>query len=387
MEYQFEELSDKINSAKSEEQLEFIINEWKININKQKYWINNIYSDNINLIDINKMPKVLEILYKTNDKFKFIIFCMLLEATIFKLPYITNLENIPIFVEKWKLLKNTLSVLVRKYESEITDCLFLILLNTDPKGEYFTEIERKDVIDGINKNLTDIYNYIQKGTNINKNVYLSLEVIFDVSAYLNNEETINLLKQFNSIDIPSQTSIFFVKTLLVNEISSCHAIINKLLSNNQSAYKLLSCLEKIDKLNIIKEKITQEKIAIELMNNWLCYPTELGKLPTNIKFVDKLEDTEGCIFYIFKFTTDNEKLSSRGYMLGISGGFKKGKLTTQNTGFTFSKFETIKEYCYKKQAQDILDMMANYWKNMYQKREERKQNNTEISDNKTNINW
>ena len=48
-------------------------------------------------------------------------------------------------------------------------------------------------------------------------------------------------------------------------------------------------------------------------------------------------------------------------MLGISGGYEKGKVTTQTTGYTFSNFEEIQDD-YKKQAEDIIELIASHWK-------------------------
>ena len=49
-------------------------------------------------------------------------------------------------------------------------------------------------------------------------------------------------------------------------------------------------------------------------------------------------------------------------MIGVSCGFYKGKISSQNTGHTFSNFETITEN-YKNQAEEIIALISNHWKN------------------------
>ena len=61
--------------------------------------------------------------------------------------------------------------------------------------------------------------------------------------------------------------------------------------------------------------------------------------------------------YEYKFTSVKDEFKDRGYMIGISGGFPKDKITTANTGDTFSKFERIEED-YKEQVIEILKLLA-----------------------------
>lgn len=48
-------------------------------------------------------------------------------------------------------------------------------------------------------------------------------------------------------------------------------------------------------------------------------------------------------------------------MLGLVGGFEIGKLTSITNGYTFSKFEPIEEN-YKKQADELIEFIKDYWK-------------------------
>ena len=103
-----------------------------------------------------------------------------------------------------------------------------------------------------------------------------------------------------------------------------------------------------------------EDIALEKMIDWLAYPSELGDLPTTIELVDILEK-EKLEYYIYKFTAKEGELTENGYMIGIAGGFEKDKLTTEDTGTTFSTFETIGPN-YKKQAEKIINLIEVEWR-------------------------
>ena len=94
------------------------------------------------------------------------------------------------------------------------------------------------------------------------------------------------------------------------------------------------------------------------MIDWLVYPTELGKAPDTIELVDVIEKND-IEFYIYKFSSDVFK--DRGDMIGISGGFVKDTFTLKEAGFVFSNFDTI-EKDYKKQAQEMIKEIGNYWK-------------------------
>ena len=49
-------------------------------------------------------------------------------------------------------------------------------------------------------------------------------------------------------------------------------------------------------------------------------------------------------------------------MLGISGGYKKGEISSYSSGLTFSKFETVRND-FVEQAEELVEFMSNYWKN------------------------
>lgn len=363
MKKEFLKLAEKINNSQNQEELEKIIKEWEIKNEDVEAWIDELF-DSIQEIDINRMPYVLNSLYKENDKIKFLFFCILLENTYSELPFITNLENIPLFKEKYEMLAPTLVKVAKNSYNGIADCMYLILLNSDPKGNFLKPEEKETLLFSINDKLTQIISYLNEcnENEIDNSVYIALEILLDISSYINNIEILNLLDQFENLKINKDSKLFLIKTKAANNMKIDDNIFKELAEDDNYSYRLLQVLEETGKLDIYpKELLNQEKIAKLLMVDWLKYPTELNDEPADITFVDTIEN-ENIIYYIFKFTAKEGALKEKGYMIGVSGGFYKDKISSQNTGHTFSNFETITEN-YKNQAEEIIALISNHWKN------------------------
>lgn len=336
------------------------INNFEIDDSEMNEWIDNIFERSGEL-DMNKMPYVLDTLYRSDDKLKFMSFCMLLEATYRDLPFITRLEDIQIFKSKYEMFIETMLIVFDGSYDGIVDCIAAIILNNDPKGELFTKEQYDTLANSINTKLSVIKKYITESKDkIQNNVYETLEMIFDLAVYIHNSDTLELLKRFQNVKLSDNSLVFLIKALLVNNLMDIKSSWwDKLYNSKQGYYTLARMLTGIGQENIIPKKyINTEKLSEAVMIDWLSYPTELGKEPDYIKLVGTIEK-EDLIFYIYKFTADNFK--DRGEMIGVSGSFIKDSITTSEAGFVFSKFETIKDD-YKKQAEEIIEIIANHWK-------------------------
>lgn len=355
----FKEFRDAINNTENNKINELITN-FEIKDEEIEEWIDNIYEHG-NEIDINKMPYVLDSLYKSNDKLMFSTFCMLLEVTYNKLPFITRLESIPIFKGKYQMLIETLLIVFTDSYNGIADCMANIILRNDPKGELFNEEELTKLITSINKKLKLIKEYIEKHTEIHQNIYNSLEILFDLTTYIHNEQTLELLKEFINMNINNISKVYLIKTIVINKFTSVPDkywldLLNDPIRYHNLAYVLTS----IGYENIVpKQYVNIELSARGNMLKWLLYPNELGKSPDTIELVNTLEKDDS-VYYIYKFTSD--KFNERGEMIGIAGGFDKETLTTKKLGYTFSKFETITDN-YIVQAEDIINMIKEHWQN------------------------
>ena len=95
----FSKLIERVNVINPDDKNSIIdiVNNIDINEDNFDQWVDSIFSDKINLFDMGKLPYIIDELYKTNDKLKFMLCCMLLESTCDKLDFITNLEKLWIY--------------------------------------------------------------------------------------------------------------------------------------------------------------------------------------------------------------------------------------------------------------------------------------------------
>lgn len=353
----FEELCNKINNAKDQKEIDEIVVEWKIDNAEMNDWIERIL-DGLEDFDKEKLPYFLDSLYRQNDKFKFLVFCMILEEYHTKLPFITNLESVPLFKAKYEMLVPTLVKVINNSNNGITDCMYLILLNNDPAGELLKDEEKQEIINGLNEKLVQILDYIYKNDEIEETIYYSLEIILDVATYLNNEETLKIIKEVKTEKLNISSKMFLIKTKKKNNIDIDEKEIVDILEKEEHMYNFLSILERAGDTESIK-RCNQESIAKSLMIDWLKYPTELGKAPEEIEKIGKLE-IDGISYYIYKFR--DSRFAEKGWMIGIAGGFENNKMPTiRNTGNTFSKFEEMRED-YENQAKEIIEFINEHWR-------------------------
>ena len=355
----FDNFKDLINKTEISDIFDKI-NSFEISDSEMNDWIDDIF-ERAGELDINKMPYVLDTLYRSDDKLKFMSFCMLFEATYQDLPFITRLEDVQIFKAKYEMFIETMLIVFDGSYDGIVDCIAAIILDNDPKGELFTKEQYDTLVNSINTKLSVIKKFITESKHeVPNNVYETLEMIFDLAVYINNNDTFELLKRFEDVKISDNSLVFLIKALLVNNLMNIKSSWwDKLYNSKQGYYTLARMLTGIGQENIIpKNYINTEKLSEAVMIDWLSYPTELGKAPDSITLIGTIEK-EDLIFYIYKFTSD--KFKDRGEMLGVSGSFVKNSITTSEAGFVFSKFETIKDD-YKKQAEDIIELIANHWK-------------------------
>ena len=369
MKVKFEEICEKINNTKIEE-IKDIIETWEIEDKEIEESIKTVLNE-FPKIDKEKQPYLLEALYVSNDRFKFFLFCMLLEEYHTKLAYITNLENIALFKEKYIALIPTLIRVANDSYNGIADCMYLILLKHDPKGEFLSKEQKEEVLGAIAAKLTDLLAYYKQEEVIHQSASTALEILLDVTCYLNNEE-IDLLIQdiVETNKLNTACLLFAIKNYVIHDIQIKEEIVNKVATNPEYAYRLYNILEKEGKQDIFpKAYNTQEYIARMHMIEWLMYPTELGKIPDEIECIGTIEEKD-VIYYIYQFKEAEGAFKDFGYMMGISGGFpKQERPTSFHTGITFSKFQPI-EKDYTSQAKEMVTFIQKYWQEKAEEIEE-----------------
>lgn len=353
----FKENIDNLN-INEKENLKELVNQINIDDSNFNNWVENIFSENINQLDMNKMPYVIDELYQSNDKYKFMICCMLLESTVEKLPFVTNLENYPLFKEKYDVLKNTLITIYENFNNGIAICMGLILLNYDPKFELFESKEKEAFVKASQNKLELLLKYIKSHDIVDQQVYNDLEIIIDLCCYLRNEQIDNLVIELDNLTLNYDCNIFILKYKAINNLDINNKKLEELLNNEEFIEKVFRIMENINKLNILPlDKITQEMIAKSSMIEWLKYPTELGKVPDEISLLGEFEfNSQICYAYKFK----SNSFRTKEYMLGIVGGYEPNKTTARNSGLTFSAFEIV-DNDYMKQANKLAQFMFDLW--------------------------
>ena len=356
-------LIEKTNNldVKNKEEISNIVNNLDINEENFDDWIKNVFSDQADTFAMDKLPYIIDELYKSNDKLLFMLGCMLIESTCDKLAFITNLEDYPLFKAKFETLVNTLVRVYEFVDNGIANCMALIILNNDPEFSLFDNESKEKLTAATIRKLTDILNYIKNnGNNLNPIVYDDLEVIIDLACYLKNQEITKLIKEIENLINNSKIDIFIIKYNIINNQNPSIEKIEKLKKDEKNLISLYSILERLGVNNKYLNDVSQEMIAKSEMIRWLCYPTELGSIPDKIELLGSFtfNDTK-C--YAFAFSKDDFKI--KGTLLGISGGYPMDSISSNASGYTFSKFEPVKED-WESQAIELANFISDYWKSI-----------------------
>ena len=356
----FKELVNRVNSldVKDEKEISDIISNIDINQDNISEWINTVFSDEVESFNMGKLPYLIDGLYKSDERSKFMLGCMLIEATCDKLEFITKLENYPLFEAKFKELLHTLVTVYDRVDNGIANCMSLIILNTDPRFTYFDDGLKDILVNATIRKLNDLLDYL-KGDNINPEIYDDLEIIIDMVCYLNNNEISKLVEEIDRLDNNDGANLFIIKYKLINGMSINIDKLNKIRHNDEYIVTLYNILETLGVNNKYLSDVTNEEIALSDMIRWLEYPTELGTKPDKIELLGDFEFNNSRM-YAFKFSKEGFKF--KGDLLGISGGYPLDKVSAKTNGYTFSKFESVKDD-WKEQAIDIATFIYNMWMN------------------------
>ena len=349
----FFELINNVNnlSLNSEDEIASLVNEININTDNFNQWINYVFSEKVDLFDMKKLPYLIDELYKTSDKMKFMLCCMLIESTCDKLDFITNLENYSLFAAKFETMLHTLVTVYDKVDNGIANCMSLIIINNDPEFKYFNDELKNIMIDATKRKLKDILKYL-KTQNINPIVYNDLEIIVDMSCYLKNKEISEIIDEIDKCGINENADIFIMKYKIINNMNISKEKIDILKQDKEKIWLLHKIMEGLNVNDFYLNDVSQETIARSEMIRWLKYPTEIGSLPDKIELLGEfIFNNTRCFSY--KFSKENFKIS--GDLLGVSGGYPIDKTSSISCGYTFSKFEKVSKD-WKKQANELVEL-------------------------------
>lgn len=289
---------------------------------------------------------------------------MLFEFTCTELPYVTNLESLPIFRAKLEYIYHTLVEVFSSCFNGIGDCVGLIILKCDPEMSLAQPEEKQRVISVVQKRLELIYKYVSENGCNEDEIISALSVTLDMAAHLHIDDILLHLRKMSELHIDLESELFLMKAMALNNMPVLLESINRLVEFDAS--RLIRVLGSIGRMDLFQgSHITQEKIAYAEMRNWLSHPSECGKTLDILEVVDTLIYDEH-LYYIFKYTSTAPKLSERGFMIGVAGGYNKDMISDNETDHTFSDFEPIGDN-YKEQALNIIQLISDYWKRAAEK--------------------
>lgn len=307
-------------------------------------------------------PYIIEYYYSKNTKLEFSIACFLLENLCNKVEFITNLENIQISEEKFLDFLPVICEVVMQNTSGIADCMYMILLNN---SKYYEKIDKKykDIITRSLYKIGMALDYIEKTKIIpQKEILVNIEIMVDVARLYNDHRVLKFVEKTLDLD-NIEVNLFSVCTLIYNNIPISDAYIEELAREDRTCKRFYKILREMNKLfRFPEEYLTQENLARADMVYWLMHPAEIGDVPDKIEFVQTFEKNDE-VFYVFKFKSNKESFKDKGWMIGISGGYKKDiDPTIDNSGFTFSDFEIFDEQKIIEESERIIDKINEAWK-------------------------
>lgn len=352
----FETLKQIISGNAAQADMDNAINAWEIDINDN--FLGEL-ADRAGELDTQHIPYALDSLYRSNDKFKNMVFCVLFEETCTELPFVTNLESYPMFKAKMELFYHTLAEVFSSCYNGIGDCAALIILNNDPQLQLASNIDKAIITEGVEKRMSLLNKFVSENGCENEEVVSSFAVTLDLTTYVNNDAIFKEIEKTRTLDLDPECKLFLLKTMARNGLDGARELAGELVDFDAS--RMIRILEGTGNTDLLEAiGLTQEKIAYSEMKNWLMYPTECGDTLEELEFVDKMIYNDYA-YYIFKFTSSAPKLAERGYMIGVAGGYSKDRLSDNQTGHTFSKFDSI-EADHEKQAIEVIELIAGYWK-------------------------
>lgn len=354
----FQTLKDIILNNDNQAAMDEAIKNWQVDTDKIDSFIDEL-SEGYSELCMDNVPLAIESLYKSDQKIKTMIFCMLFEFTCMDIPYVTALESLPLFKAKLEYIYHTLAEVFTCCYNGIGDCVALIILNNDPELSLAPQEEKQRIISGVQKRLELLHNYVSENGCDNDEIISALSITLDMAARINNDEIMAVLRKISQLKLDAESELFLVKAMALNNMPVSAEAVNRLVDFDASRLlRILSSIGRMDLLN--KSNITQEKIAYAEMRNWLSHPSECGDTLDKLEFVDTLIHNE-YLYYIFRYTSTAPKLRDRGFMIGVAGGYDKDMISDNETGHTFSDFEPIGDN-YKEQALSIIKMISDYWK-------------------------
>lgn len=187
-------------------------------------------------------------------------------------------------------------------------------------------------------------------------------VILDLMGYFAVDKVERSLRKALEYKDP-RLSLFALLSLvrLGQDVEPHH--IEKVAASSEARRWLFEKLKEMSKDHLFPEGYrTQEALAESCMVDWLCFPTELARVPDEIQLmkVFTFENEDGVFdYFIFRFRSDNSDWKQSGWMAGVAGPFpKRDEPTTEDRGGTFSSFESWESRTPEQHLEHLVGIVA-----------------------------
>lgn len=188
-------------------------------------------------------------------------------------------------------------------------------------------------------------------------------LILDLLGYGHTIESMEELKSAFDYFIDNRPKYFALVSLLNrgDELKADQLV--SIAADDETRGSLFSHLKAIDKFELFPKAFNNQKaLSRSNMVKWLVYPTELGRVPTEIKFIEKVEveyDDVGLTdFFIWKFRADDDDWKDYGWMVGLSGPFVRSESPTMDAyGYTFSVFAKLEDKTIQEHFDEIIEVI------------------------------
>ena len=185
----------------------------------------------------------------------------------------------------------------------------------------------------------------------------------DILGYFKGATVVAELTQYLSVEDANVKKFAAVSLLRLGQTVE-KKYIDEIAADPESRNYLYKTLVEFNKEKLFPPVYsTQAAFAEGVMVEWLLYPTELARKPDEIQLMKVVEVDEGppdglVEFYLYRFRSNDSTWKKDGWMTGVAGYFKKGVLSTEATGYTFSSFEKWESKTPEQHVADIRKLIT-----------------------------
>ncbi|WP_435579797.1 hypothetical protein [Gilvibacter sp.] len=191
-------------------------------------------------------------------------------------------------------------------------------------------------------------------------------IIMDILGYGTTQASLDELQTSLDYFIDNRPKYFAVSALMLRDEHIDQSHFDSLAEDDETRGLIHRFLKAVSKMRFFpKAYNNQRELSKADMVNWLIYPTELARVPSEIELVEiftvEYSDVGPADFYLWKFRSDAEGWKEDGWMAGVSGPFVRSETPTMDAyGYTFSSFDQMDEMSPQEHFDGIIELIENW---------------------------